>query len=1293
MKNILQNKTHLIIGFCLMLNFIFTNSINANHDSLGCVEPSACNYDPQAIIDDGSCDYGEVNCPDPCNTIYGCTDFNALNFLSIANCDDGECIYTDYGCMTTNACNYDPDATVDDGSCDYGIVDCPDPCNAIFGCTDPNACNFDPTANCDDDSCNFFSCLVDIKLDLIVNLDEVDEGEQVTFSIIVINTGPGPATGVEVTNQLPTGLTYVSHNAPYGNYDPSTGIWNVNELVIDQEETLTITVIVSEGTFTNVAEVTATNEKDIDSTPNNDEITEDDRDNATVSGTSHIHCAISTACNYNPDATSNEDCYFATPDCPDPCDAVLGCTDPFASNFNPLANCDNGGCIYDEGCTDPTACNYNPTAMLDNGTCEFGEINCLLPCSTIYGCIDPNACNFDPNANCDDTSCRFICLPDLWLDLNHLPNEVAPGSQVSIVIFVANETLTKTSATGIEITNILPAGLSYVSHEVSSGNYNPSTGIWSIDELSERQDGYLLIDVIVSEGTFAFVAEVTAMNESDVDSTPNNNDILEDDQVNITIIGNPDINSASIGDYVWLDTDDDGIQDADELPLGNIEITLRDEDGDLVGTEITDNEGFYDFTQLIAGNYTVSVGDGPPGFNLTTTDLYTINLNQGEDYNDADFGFLDGGLPGCTSPSACNYNPDAVIDNGTCNFGVGGCPDPCNAIIGCPGPEAANYNPLANCDDGSCIYYIEGCTNPNACNYNPNATLDNGTCDFGVTGCPDPCNAIVGCMNPELANYDPSANCETPDLDCLLGSTTIGGYVWFDINENGVQDEGESPIGGVTVTLTYPSGNTDTEITNGAGFYDFIALSADTYIVTVGAGPEGTVLTTLGSYNISVTLFQDYNDAIFGFSYVSDPGCTDPLACNYDPDATIDVGLCAYGNTECPNPCNVIIGCTDPDASNFNPNANCDDGSCQNDDTSDASCDNTDIINEFPWLNDLIDFDNCAGTSINFYNFGDYQFVEIDGDGNNKLYFQDGSLYCEDYDGFSCAANYCLHVQASTWDCCGTNEEEEETNTEVCHAVSTYPWIADVMDIENCDNGFIKVYDFGHYAFIEISDGNNNQLYLDDGRLWCTDGLGLDCADAYGLTDDQISTECNCGNTVGENNENLDEIFEQYSWLLTFIDPNDCSTEQISEYESFGQRYLYIETEECNALYAEDGSVFCIEYEDFNCLDFYNLSNPINNWSCSSNRLENNSSLSTIDFKIYPNPNNGYFEISTPALKEGIYLINIYSLDGALIQSKSLESGAESENIPIDLHNAPTGVYQVEILNNFEKITKKVVKY
>lgn len=47
---------------------------------------------------------------------------------------------------------------------------------------------------------------------------------------------------------------------------------------------------------------------------------------------------------------------------------VLGCTDPVACNYDPLANTDDGSCVFG-GCTDPAACNYDASAACDDGSC------------------------------------------------------------------------------------------------------------------------------------------------------------------------------------------------------------------------------------------------------------------------------------------------------------------------------------------------------------------------------------------------------------------------------------------------------------------------------------------------------------------------------------------------------------------------------------------------------------------------------------------------------------------------------------------------------------------------------------------------------------------------------------------------------------------------------------------------------------------------------------------------------------------------------------------------------------
>ena len=54
---------------------------------------------------------------------------------------------------------------------------------------------------------------------------------------------------------------------------------------------------------------------------------------------------------------------------------VPGCTNPAATNYNPLATVDNGSCILPalpvRGCTDPTAINYNGLAVASDGSCLY----------------------------------------------------------------------------------------------------------------------------------------------------------------------------------------------------------------------------------------------------------------------------------------------------------------------------------------------------------------------------------------------------------------------------------------------------------------------------------------------------------------------------------------------------------------------------------------------------------------------------------------------------------------------------------------------------------------------------------------------------------------------------------------------------------------------------------------------------------------------------------------------------------------------------------------------------------
>ena len=194
---------------------------------------------------------------------------------------------------------------------------------------------------------------------------------------------------------------------------------------------------------------------------------------------------------------------------------------------------------------------------------------------------------------------------------------------------------------------------------------------------------------------------------------------------------------------------------------------------------------------------------------------------------------------GCMDDTACNYNPDATNDDGSCD-GTVACTDPsmanfigfdiiadCNSNLmyadneiceewfgGCMEEDACNYNESANYDDGSCAY--PGCTNPIACNYDATAGCDDGSCE--MPGCdilqsanynPDAicidnttCIDIVyGCIDPTACNYDSLAN--TENGSCEYPTNAVGlnvgceecndsnEAVLIDVNDNGICDSEE----------------------------------------------------------------------------------------------------------------------------------------------------------------------------------------------------------------------------------------------------------------------------------------------------------------------------------------------------------------------------------------------------------------------------------------------------------------------------------------------------------------------
>jgi len=129
-------------------------------------------------------------------------------------------------------------------------------------------------------------------------------------------------------------------------------------------------------------------------------------------------CMESLAFNYNPLANT-----------PDTCIAYLyGCTDATMFNYNILANADDGSCIeFVYGCMDSTMFNFNPLANASSN---------LVPCIPYtYGCTDPSMSNYNPEANTEDFSCIpyiYGCMDSTALNYDSIAN-TDNGSCIEII--------------------------------------------------------------------------------------------------------------------------------------------------------------------------------------------------------------------------------------------------------------------------------------------------------------------------------------------------------------------------------------------------------------------------------------------------------------------------------------------------------------------------------------------------------------------------------------------------------------------------------------------------------------------------------------------------------------------------------------------------------------------------------------------------------------------------------------------------------------------------------------------
>ena len=751
----------------------------------GCLDATACNYDPESGDGNASCIYPGETCSEAtaCYTtgvyteacecvadtidtdgdgicdgdeIAGCTDAQASNYDPAATDEDGSCFVP--GCKEPSACNYDPAATVDDGSCAFPGDLCmmPSECNSegyydencncmfdgpgdsdgdgvcddaeVLGCMDVTALNYNPEATDDDGSCLIEGC----KEPEACNFDpeaNIDDGT-CTF--------PGDFC-MEATACNGEGFFDADCNCVFEGAGDADGDGVCDDACPAYE-------------FTGCMDEEALNYNPFATLP------------ATCIYLENGGCIDELACNYNPQATFDAGgCMY--PEAPHlDCDGqclfdydgdgvcdeleVLGCMDPEALNFNPYATNAwgedaEGACFYAyiNGCMDEAACNYNPDANHDGGGCMYPEnayVDCYGNCLFDYdgdgvcddfevlGCMDPEALNFNPYAT----------------------NSWGEGAEGACFYAYINGCMDEAACNYNSDAN----------HDGGGCMYPENAYVDCYGNCLFDYDGDGVCDDFEVFGCMdpeALNYNPYATNTSGGGTEPvcfyaYINGCMDEIACNFNPDANHDGGGCTYPENAYVDCD------------GNC---LDDYDGDGV-----------------CNDFEVFGCMDPEALNYNP---YATNTSGGGTEPVCFYAYING----CMDENACNFNPDANHDGGGCTYPLadyldcsGECLNDFNGdgvcdeldIFGCMDAEAVNYNPHATVTSGLdpevCIYpYVNGCMEPSACNYHPEATFDNGTCYYAVAeyaDCEGACLSdtdgdgvcdeleVPGCTDPNAVNFE-----------------------------------------------------------------------------------------------------------------------------------------------------------------------------------------------------------------------------------------------------------------------------------------------------------------------------------------------------------------------------------------------------------------------------------------------------------------------------------------------------------------------------------------------------------
>jgi uncharacterized repeat protein (TIGR01451 family) len=312
----------------------------------------------------------------------------------------------------------------------------------------------------------------------------------VRFTVTVFNAGPSHTSGVELVDQLPAGLSFVAATPSQGTFQAATGLWTIGALSNGASVTLTLDAIVTKsGPLANVATITHTDHLDLDPSNNSS--------GAALNVPLASDLQVLKTANLSTASVGDTVTFTITVRNAGPDEA------PAVAIEEALpAGLAFVGATASAGSYDPATGVWSVGALPNGGAATLqvqatvGAAGTLVNVARLTGTqpFDP-----DPSNNTSGTPLNGVGA-DLQVVKTADRTATAVGERVTFTIVVTNNG--PGEATGVQVRESLPAGLTYVSSTASQGLYVPETGLWSVGALTAPQGG-------ASRATLQVVADVT----------------------------------------------------------------------------------------------------------------------------------------------------------------------------------------------------------------------------------------------------------------------------------------------------------------------------------------------------------------------------------------------------------------------------------------------------------------------------------------------------------------------------------------------------------------------------------------------------------------------------------------------------------------------------------------------------------------------------------------------------------------------------------------------------------------